>query len=111
MKLFFRNIFKIFLIPTILAGCATTEDIKETDPVALLNKGMVFQKEGQYDRSITYFNKAIKINPRYAGAYLNRGVTYAGKAHFDKACSDFKRACKLGLCENYEAAKRIGDCK
>jgi ABC-type transport system substrate-binding protein len=31
MKLFFRIIFKIFLILTILIGCATTEEIKETD--------------------------------------------------------------------------------
>ena len=38
MKLFFRIIFKIFLILSILAGCATTEEIKETDSDALLNR-------------------------------------------------------------------------
>ena len=31
MKLFFRIIFKIFLVLTILIGCATTEEIKQTD--------------------------------------------------------------------------------
>ena len=61
MKLFFRLIFKMFLILSILAGCASTEEIKETDPVALLNQGAAFVEKGQYDRSIAYFNKAIEI--------------------------------------------------
>ena len=72
MKLVFRIIFKISLILTILAGCATDEEIKETDPVALLNQGTAFVEEGQYDLSINYFDKAIEINPRDAWAYNNR---------------------------------------
>jgi tetratricopeptide (TPR) repeat protein len=73
MKLFFRIIFKTFLILTILAGCATIEEIIETDSDALLNQGIALLEEDQYDLSINYFNKAIKINPRYADAYNNRG--------------------------------------
>ena len=74
MKLFFRIIFKIFLILTILAGCATTEEIKETDPVALLDQSEAFIEKDQYDRAIANCNKAIEINPRLAKAYYNRGV-------------------------------------
>ena len=73
MKLFIRIIFKIFLILAILVGCATTEEIKETDSVALYNQGTDFVEEGQYDRAIAYFSKAIEINPTYAKAYSNRG--------------------------------------
>ena len=73
MKLFFQSVFKISLILTILAACATTEEIKETDSDALLNQGIAFLIRGQYDRSIAYFNKAIEINPRYVDAYNNRG--------------------------------------
>ena len=51
MKLFFWIVFKIFLILTILAGCATTEEIKETDSDALLNQGIALLEEGQYDLS------------------------------------------------------------
>jgi tetratricopeptide (TPR) repeat protein len=111
MKSFFRIIPKIFLILTILAGCESTEEIKETDPVALFYQGTAFVEKGQYDKAISDFNKAIEINPRYAEAYNNRGGAYHKKAQLDKTCSDFKRACELGLCEYYEEVKRKGDCK
>ena len=62
MKLFLRIIFKIFLILTILIGCATTEEIKETDPDALFKQGTMHAEKGEYARSITYFNKTIEIN-------------------------------------------------
>ena len=79
MKLFFRFIFKTVLILTILAGCATTEEIKETDPHVLLIQGNALFLDGQYDRAIAFLNKAIEINPRLAEAYYNRGLAYANK--------------------------------
>ena len=110
MKLFFRIIIKIFLALTILAGCVTTEEIEETDPVTLLHQGQSFFSEGQIDRSIRYFNKAIEINPNLVWAFFSRGVAYFAKAESDKACSDWKRMCKLGVCEFYEQAERTGLC-
>ena len=77
MKLFFRIIFKIFLILTILVGYATAGVIKKTDSDALLNQGIALLERGQYDLLINYFNKAIEINPRYAKAYNNRGIAHA----------------------------------
>jgi tetratricopeptide (TPR) repeat protein len=140
MKLFFRTIFKIFLILTTLAGCAATEEI------ALLNQGIAFGKDGKHDRAIASFDKALEINPRYADAYYNRGFAYAiGKGQYDraisdfnkaieinprcaeaygargiaynaigqldKACSDWKRACELGLLKVCEHVKSVGYCK
>jgi len=74
MKLFFRFILKMLLILTILAGCETTEEIKETDLAAILNQGVDFTKNDQNDRAIAYFNKALEINPRSAEVYYNRGL-------------------------------------
>ena len=141
MKLFFRIIFKIFFILTFLAGNATTEEIKETDPIALLNQGIALGG----DRGIAYFNKAIEINPRFAEAYYirgrayyykgwydkaiadytmvielnprfawayhNRANAYYHKGQYDKACSDWRQACELGSCVQYELAKTKGVCK
>ena len=73
MKYFFPRITKLLLIVTIVVGCATTEEIKETDPVSLLDQGIALDKEGQHDRSIACLNKAIEINPRFAEAYNYRG--------------------------------------
>ncbi len=96
MKLFFRIIFKIFLILTILVGYATSEEIKETDSIAHLNQGIFFVQNGQYDRSIACFNKAIAINPKLAMAYNNRGIAYGkGKGQFDRAISDFSKAIEI----------------
>ena len=70
IKLFFRILFKMFLILTILVGCATTEEVKETDSVALLDKGIAIAKKGQYDKAISDYTKAIGINPRHALIHL-----------------------------------------
>jgi len=95
MKLSFWIIFKIFLILTIFIGCATTEEIKETDPIVLLDQGIAFGKDGQYDRAIAYFNKAIEINPRFAEAYTARGGTYLIKGQYDKVISDCNKAIEI----------------
>ena len=96
MKLFFLILFKIFLILTILAGCAATEKINETDSDEQLNQGIALLEEGQYDRAIAYFNKAIELNPRDADAYNNRGLAYfEGKGQYNKAIVDYNKAIEL----------------
>ena len=95
MKLFFHSIFIVFFILTILIGYATTEEIKEIDPAVLNNQGIAFGKEGQYDQSIAFFNKAIEINPRFAEAYNNRGNAYNEKGQYDKAISDYNKAIEI----------------
>ena len=74
MKLFFRIIFKTVLILAILVGCITTEEIKENDLDPLLYQGNALFMDGQYDRAIAFFNKAIEKNPRLAEAYYNGGL-------------------------------------
>ena len=44
----------------------------EAESNELLNQGIVLLKEGQYDRAIGYFNKAVG----HAEAYYNRGLVY-----------------------------------
>jgi tetratricopeptide (TPR) repeat protein len=110
MKLFFRIIFKIFLIITISAGCASAAEIKETDSNALLNqgieinpryaefynnRGLVYEEKGQYDKAISYYNKAIELNPRYAKAYNNRGNAYYKKGQYEKTISDYSKAIEI----------------
>jgi tetratricopeptide (TPR) repeat protein len=95
MKLLLRITFKICFILSILIGCETTEEIKETDPVALLNQGAAFVEKGQHDRAIAYFNKAIEINPKLAGAYYNRGYVYDEKGQYDTAISDYNKAIEI----------------
>lgn len=95
MKLSFQIILKITFILSLLIACATTEEIKETDSDPLLYQGNALFLDGQYDRAIVFFNKAIEKNPRFAEAYYNRGITYLEKKQFDKAISDFTKAIEI----------------
>ena len=59
--------------------------------------------KGQIDRAIEDFNKAISINPNYAGAYYNRGLAYALSGNIGRAISDLQKACDMGYengCKN-----------
>ena len=95
MKSTLRNIFKIYLILTVLIGCASTEKIKETDPAKLLSQGNSLFNKGQFDQSTAYFNKAIEVNPNDAEAYNNRGVVYDNKGQHDKAIADYDKAIEI----------------
>ena len=59
-----------------------------------------YQKEN-YDKAISYFNKAIELDPNNAVAYHNRGLVYFKIASyfntepFYKAISDFSKAIEL----------------
>lgn len=60
MKRFFRIIFKIFLIITILTGCATTGEKNETDPVALSNQGSALLEAGKFEDAVITQEKVIE---------------------------------------------------
>lgn len=82
------------------------------DAKAYNNRGICYHLIGQSDKAISDYNKAIEIDPMFAGAYYNRGIAYKEiLKNTTKFCSDLKRACELGLCKNYELAKRNRECK
>jgi tetratricopeptide (TPR) repeat protein len=61
----------------------------------LFQQGIASLEEGQYDRAISYFNKAIDMEPRSVGAYRYRGIAYAEKGQYDKAISNYNMAIRL----------------
>jgi hypothetical protein len=74
MKLFFQIIFKIFLILTILAGCATTEEIKETDSTVQFHGIKPTPKElaqEQWDRC-NHFPSVVLVEITQTGELLVR---------------------------------------
>ncbi len=52
-------------------------------------------KKGPYDKAISVYNKAIKINPRDSMALLSRGYAYQLKEQYDKAISDYSEALEI----------------
>ena len=62
--------------------------------MAYSDRGSAYTDKGQYDKSISDFNKAIEINPKYAKDYSNRGNAYLNKGQIDRAIEDYNKALK-----------------
>jgi tetratricopeptide (TPR) repeat protein len=58
-------------------------------------KGIAYSKNKNWTKSITEFNKAIELNPRFSEAYCNRAIAYRPKGEHDKSLFDFKRAIEI----------------
>ena len=76
-----------------ISACAVPK--KEKDAEAYNNRGVAWQRKGDYDRAITDYTKAIELNPRFAEAYYNRGNAYYSKGQYDQAISDCNKALEL----------------
>lgn len=63
--------------------------------VALISSGKAYASKGQHDRAIAEFDTAIRLNPKYAGAFYNRGCSFKKKGDYDRAISDFDEAIRL----------------
>jgi len=63
-----------------------------TRAVSSYNHGAAFMAQGEYDRAIASFDKAIRIEPSFAEAYCNRGTAYYEKGQCDAAIADFSKA-------------------
>ncbi|MHB8138390.1 MAG: tetratricopeptide repeat protein [Smithellaceae bacterium] len=59
------------------------------------NRGLSFGKNGQYQRAIEDFNKAIYFKPDYSDAYINRGNTYYLLGQYQRAIDNFNEAILL----------------
>ena len=100
----------LIALAVFISACATTK--VESPAVAYFNRGLAYQEKGEYDKAITEYNRAIKINPRLAMAHIDRGLVYREQlGNKEEACSDWKRACDLGECYYYTIAKRMGSCE
>ena len=80
---------------------------KETASIDLNNKGIEFQKQSMYDKSLEYFNKSLEL-------YQNDSVTWANKAsvlddleRYDEAITCIDIAMDLDP-ENYDLLKDKG---
>jgi thioredoxin-like negative regulator of GroEL len=65
------------------------------NPNALNNLGLRYQKEGEHEKAIEQFEKALEIQPNYAAALNNLGISYGSINRLDEAERSFKRSVEI----------------
>ena len=62
---------------------------------AFFNSGNASLEKKQYDRAISDFTEAIRLDPNYEGAYINRANAFSSKGNYDRAISDLNEAIRI----------------
>ena len=61
------------------------------------NRGISYERMGQYKEAIKDFTRVIEIDPDNANAYFNRGCCYDSVGELDLAISDYSVALELDM--------------
>jgi tetratricopeptide (TPR) repeat protein len=97
-----------------IAGCTRIiDDVGEGATmrgVAYVARGLAWQKKGDFDRALTDFSDAIRMNPKDALAYNDRGMLWRGRGDLERAIADFTAAIAIDpLPHSDEAYARRGN--
>ena len=66
------------------------------------NRGYAFLLRRDPDKAISDYDRAIRIDPKYAKAHFFRGLAYEAKSEQDKAVADYTAAIRFDptLCQS-----------
>jgi tetratricopeptide (TPR) repeat protein len=76
-------------------GESADSEAEPTDATGYLNRGAEHYKQGNYDKAIADFDKAIALDPNDVAAYINRGSAYVRKGQMEKAIADYDQAIDI----------------
>jgi len=85
----------------IVISCATVAiapvptEKEQMDAESYAELGDSLRKEGEYEKAVIEFNKAIKIDPAYEWAFAHRGEAFRLNKEYEKAVADFDKAIEL----------------
>lgn len=58
-------------------------------------KGLDESKQGNYEKAISYYQKAVKIDPEFAFAWDNMGISYRKLGNYDKALEAYQKSLEV----------------
>jgi tetratricopeptide (TPR) repeat protein len=59
------------------------------------SRGIAYRLNDEYDRAITDYTQAIRLNGKFADAFNNRAFSYDRKGDYERAIQDYDQAIKL----------------
>jgi tetratricopeptide (TPR) repeat protein len=80
--------------PELIDHVATNSE-PSTDAIARTKQGLAHYKQGEFEKAIADYTKAIELDPAYAVAYNNRGIVYHDQGELDKAIADVTKLIEL----------------
>lgn len=81
----------LFLCLCAVSGCANKEKQAEKH----FKKGFRYQAQGNPDKALEEYQRALKLDPHYVRAYTNIGSVYLGMKDYDRAIESFKKVIEL----------------
>ncbi len=82
----------------IIRGCTRIlkerEVGSENNASAFFNRGNAYGKQGQLEKAIADYTKAIKYKSNFPETYYNRAIDYEKQGYLDKAIADYTSAIK-----------------
>ena len=92
VRSFIKILGTCFLLNCAIAGggCAPS------DPAAEIVKGGdAFEKNGQNEKAMAEYDRALEVNSQSADAYYSRGLLYMKQGDLNKALSDFNKVIAI----------------
>lgn len=86
------------------------EKVLENDSTnydALTNLGVIYQQTDDEEKSLHYFEKAVKLHPRKSRAYHNLGILYSLMNRLDDAVINLNQAAELDI-SNPNSVRQLG---
>ncbi|GAG79781.1 unnamed protein product, partial [marine sediment metagenome] len=75
------------------------------------NRGIAKMSLAQYEQAINDYKQAVRLKPKFAGAFFNQGLADYELEKIDSMCNNFKKSCGLGNCKGSKWANKKGLCK
>ncbi len=63
-------------------------------PTAYANRASFYRKAGEWEKAITDYDVAIRLDPKNAVSIMNRGNLYFDKGKYDTAYNDYQKAMR-----------------
>jgi tetratricopeptide (TPR) repeat protein len=83
------------VLPTVTEAPAPAVHTPDPEAVKLVEEAFSFSRQGEDEKAIETYTKAIEVDSNYGQPYFNRGSIYADHRELEKALADFSKGLEL----------------